>query len=115
NHKPVVRITAFSRQRDLPLRLGLVIDTSGSVNPRFHFEQDAATQFLKHIVQRPSDRAFVLGFADHTSLTQDYSNDAEQLAQGVATLRNGGGTAFFDAVDSACEKLAAPGNDEFAA
>jgi VWFA-related protein len=105
DHKPVVRISAFGHQRDLPLRLGLVVDTSASVNPRFRFEQQAATQFLRKIVRRDLDRAFVLGFADRANVTQDYSDDPEQLAAGVTALHNGGGTALFDAIHSACEKL----------
>lgn len=105
DHRPVARISAFRHQRELPLRLGLLVDTSASVNPRFRFEQQAATQFLRKIVRRGLDRAFVLGFADHPNLTQDYSDDPEQLAAGVAALRNGGGTALFDAIHGACEKL----------
>jgi len=101
----VARISAFGYQRELPLRLGLLVDTSASVNPRFRFEQQAATQFLRKIVRRGLDRAFVLGFADHPNLTQDYSDDPEQLAAGVAALRNGGGTALFDSIYGACEKL----------
>jgi VWFA-related protein len=105
DHLPVARISAFGHQRELPLRLGLLVDTSASVNPRFRFEQQAATQFLRKIVRRGLDRAFVLGFADHPNLTQDYSDDPEQLAAGVVALRNGGGTALFDAIYGACEKL----------
>jgi len=105
DHRPVARISAFGHQRELPLRLGLLVDTSASVSPRFRFEQHAATQFLRKIVRRGLDKAFVLGFADHPNLTQDYSDDPEQLAAGVARLRNGGGTALFDAIYGACEKL----------
>jgi Ca-activated chloride channel family protein len=112
DHKPVVRILAFRHQRDLPLRLGLVVDTSASVNPRFRFEQQAATQFLRKIVRHGLDQAFVLGFADHARITQDYSDDPEQLAAGVAALHNGGGTALFDAIHAAGEKLSgAQGNE----
>src|SRR2546429_8873714 len=45
--RPPDSIVSFNRQTDLPLRLGLLIDTSGSVKSRFGFEQEAATQFLK--------------------------------------------------------------------
>ena len=105
DRRPVARISAFGHQRELPLRLGLLVDTSASVNPRFRFEQQAATQFLHKMVRRGFDKAFVIGFADRSNLTQDYTDDPEQLAAGVAALRNGGGTALFDAVYDACEKL----------
>jgi len=104
--KPALRITEFRHQQDLPLRVGLLIDTSGSVNPRFRFEKDASIQFLRAIVRRGLDRAFVMGFSEETTLWQDYTDDPGLLASSVAALRNGGGTAFFDAVRIACDKLA---------
>ena len=103
--KPIARISAFGYERDLPLRLGLVVDTSASVNPNFRFEQHASIQFLRQVVRPGWDRAFVLGFANQARVTQDYSDDPERLAAGVATLRNGGGTALFDAINIACNKL----------
>ncbi len=111
DHKPIVKISAFRHQHDLPLRLGLVVDTSGSVNPRFRFEQEAAIQFLRRIVREEVDRAFVLGFSDHVRVTQDYSDDPRLLAAGVTALRNGGGTALFDAIAIACDKLATASAD----
>ena len=112
NNKPIARISGFGHQRDLPLWLGLVVDTSASVNPRFRFEQQAAIQFLRQIVRRDLDRAFVLGFANDVDVTQDYSDDPERLAAGVAALRNGGGTALFDAIQFACEKLVTADDSE---
>ena len=112
DHKPAVRILAFRHQRDLPLRLGLLVDTSASVNPRFRFEQQAATQFLRKIVRHGLDQAFVLGFADHVRITQDYTDDPAQLAAGVAALRNGGGTALFDSIHAACQKLSGAQSNE---
>jgi Ca-activated chloride channel family protein len=112
DHRPVAKISAFRHQHDLPLRLGLVVDTSGSVNPRFRFEQEAAIQFLNRVVRADVDRAFVLGFSDHIRVTQDYSDDPRSLAAGVTALRNGGGTALFDALQIACDKLATAAADE---
>jgi Ca-activated chloride channel homolog len=113
--KAVTKISAFRAQSDLPLRLGLLVDTSASVNPRFRFEQQASVQFLRQVVRPGRDQAFVLGFANDINVTQDYSDDPEQLAAGVAALRNGGGTAFFDAIEKACDKLMAEKDSEPAA
>lgn len=106
NGKPALHISDFRRQEDLQLRVGLLIDTSGSVNPRFRFEKEASIQFLRAVLRRGRDHAFVMSFSDHTNLSQDYTNDPNVLASAVSALRNGGGTAFFDAVRTACEKLA---------
>lgn len=112
NRQPVTRISAFQRQLELPLHIGLVVDTSGSVNPRFHFEQEAAIQFLRQIVRKGVDSAFIMGFSNHARFAQDYSDDSELLAQGVMELHNGGGTAIFDAIRTASLELTAFPADE---
>jgi hypothetical protein len=71
DNRQVARISAFGYQRDLPFRLGLVVDTSSSVNPQFRFQQKAAIQFLRQVVRQGLDRAFVLGFANRAVITQD--------------------------------------------
>ena len=102
---PITRISAFGSQSDLPLRLGLVVDTSSSVKSHFRVEQQASFQFLRQVMHPGRDQAFVLGFSNQVEVTQDYSDDPERLAAGVAALVNGGGTAFFDAIQNACDKL----------
>src|SRR5579872_533538 len=51
DHKPPTSISNFRRETGLPLQLGLLIDTSGSVRTRFDFEQDAAVSFLQQTVR----------------------------------------------------------------
>jgi VWFA-related protein len=104
--KPPVRIEAFESETGLPLRVGLLIDASNSIRDRFHFEQDAAVEFLHQVVRPNSDQAFVIGFDSISDLTQDYTDNTDALARGVRVLRPGGGTALHDAVFQACEKLA---------
>src|SRR5208337_1498138 len=60
--KPPVRIEAFESETGLPLRVGLLIDSSNSIRDRFRFEQDAAVEFLHQVVRPQTDRAFVIGF-----------------------------------------------------
>jgi VWFA-related protein len=103
---PPARISYFGHQSDLPLRLGLLVDTSNSVHSRFEFEKDAASRFLHEIVRPETDLAFVMGFADTTKVTQDFSSDPEALHQGIAGLNPDGATALYDAVRFACSKLA---------
>ncbi len=104
--KPPAKLLEFDSQARLPLRLGLLVDTSGSVDPRFAFEKDAAVKFLQTIFSS-GDLGFVAGFADQPAVTQDFTADTGALARGVSSLNNGGGTALFDAVSYACWKLAA--------
>ena len=107
DHKPVESIVNFGRQTDLPLELGLLVDVSGSVRSRFDFEKQAAVGFLQHTLRPGYDKAFILGFNNHSQITQDFTDNVSLLSTGVRELNDGGGTALYDAVYKACkEKLA---------
>jgi Ca-activated chloride channel homolog len=98
DHKPPQSILNFRRDTDLPLELGLLIDTSGSVRSRFEFEEDAAIGFLQHALRPSFDRAFVMGFNSHSQVVQDFTDNVHLLETGVHSLRDGGGTALYDAI-----------------
>jgi VWFA-related protein len=100
--KPPEKILSFHSETDLPLRIGLLIDTSQSVRDRFKFEQEAATEFLNQTIRRNYDQAFVIGFALKPEVTQDFSDDTEKLSGGIRRLRPGSLTAMYDAVYYAC-------------
>src|SRR5207249_11661942 len=102
DHKPPQSIVNFIRHTDLPLELGLLVDTSGSVSSRFDFEQEAAIGFLQHTLRPNFDKAFVMGFNGRSQVVQDFTDNATLLATGVHRLRSGGGTAIFDAIYRAC-------------
>jgi Ca-activated chloride channel family protein len=102
DHKPPQSIANFRRETDLPLELGLLVDTSGSVRGRFDFEQEAAVSFLQHTLRAKFDQAFVMGFNGHSQVTQGFTDDVQLLATGVHNLKDGGGTALYDAVYRAC-------------
>jgi len=95
-------IQYFSRQTNLPLRVGLLIDASNSVRDRFKFEQEAAIEFLNQIIRAKYDKAFVIGFDTTPEVTQDFTDNTEALSHGVRMLRAGGGTAMYDAIYYAC-------------
>jgi len=104
DHKPPQSIAEFQRQTGLPLNLGLLIDISGSVRSRFDFEQAAAIGFLRNTIRPKFDQAFVMGFNTESRIAQDYTDDSSLLAAGVQQLRNGGGTALYDAIYAACKQ-----------
>ncbi len=103
--KPPMAILGFRTEPELPLRVGVAIDTSSSVLSRFRFEQAAASAFFRQAVNRNGDLGFVMGFENHPTVTQDFSGDPDLLSQGVDRLTIGGGTALYDAVRAACQKL----------
>ncbi|MGA7316562.1 MAG: VWA domain-containing protein [Silvibacterium sp.] len=102
DQKAPERVYSFTQQTNLPLRVGIVIDTSTSIRSRFQFEQQAATEFLLQILKPKSDKGFVMGFDVTPDYKQDWTNNLDLLTTGVSALRPGGGTALFDAVYSAC-------------
>jgi VWFA-related protein len=105
--KPPAAILGFRTERELPLRVGLIIDTSSSVTSRFRFEQRGAGAFLFESLRRKDDQAFVMGFSNDQKLAEDFTSNPETLSQGVQRLTIGGGTALYDAVAAGCKKLLA--------
>lgn len=99
------RITFFSRQADLPLRIGMLLDTSNSIRERLHFEQDAAIDFLYNVLRRGQDEAFVMTFDNEPEVVQDYTGDMSQLSEVIQKQNAGGGTALNDAIYAASERL----------
>jgi Ca-activated chloride channel family protein len=104
NHQPATDIVSFTSESGLPLRIGLLIDSSSSVRDRFDLEQQAALAFLAQVLRPSADQAFVMGFDSHNEVTQDFTGNPEKLAKGIRKLHAGGGTAMYDAVYDACRK-----------
>lgn len=103
DHKPPQAIVRFTQQTNLPLQLGLLIDTSGSVHGRFEFEQDAAAGFLQHTIRVNYDHAFVMGFNARNHIAQDYTDNVALLQTSIHHLEDGGGTALYDAIYNSCK------------
>jgi VWFA-related protein len=102
DQKAPAQVYRFTQETNLPLRVGILIDTSTSIRQRFAFEQQAATEFLLQILRPKSDKAFVEGFDITPDFKQDWTNNLDLLTTGINALRPGGGTAIFDAVYTAC-------------
>jgi len=95
-------ILSFSRETDLPLQVGLLIDASQSVTSRFKFEQEAAIAFLKQTIRPKYDQALVIGFDLTPKVTQDFTDDTEKLSVAIRTMRPGTLTAMYDVLYYAC-------------
>jgi Ca-activated chloride channel family protein len=95
-------IRYFSKQSDLPLRIGMLMDTSNSIRDRLKFEQDAANNFLFSVIRRNKDQAFVMTFDDEPQLLQSFTGDTGSLRDQIMRTRAGGGTAVYDAIYTAC-------------
>jgi VWFA-related protein len=105
--RPPTAVLRFTQQTNLPLRVGIMLDTSSSIRQRFQFEQDSAIEFLLQILHL-NDRAFVEGFDIETDVAQDFTNNVDLLNQGIRKLRPGGGTALFDSLYKTCKDQMLP-------
>src|ERR1017187_557695 len=79
-------IKYFTRETDLPLTIGLLIDVSGSQRNLIQIERDAASQFFSQVL-RKKDEAFLLAFGEEAELLQDYTNSAKLLTSAMRDLR----------------------------
>ena len=104
--KKAQNLTEFTAETDLPLRIGILVDTSNSIRDRFRFQQEAATDFVNTVVRPGQDKAMVVSFDSSAELVSDLTDSTEQLGKAIRNLRPGGGTAMYDAIYFACkEKL----------
>src|SRR5437899_11852417 len=97
-------IRFFSKQSDLPLRIGMLMDTSNSIRDRIKFEQEAAVDFLYSVLRRGKDQAFAMNFDDEPQIIQAFTGDGGLLRDEINKTRAGGGTAVYDAIYEACSK-----------
>lgn len=92
-----VTISKFEYVRNLPLAVGLAIDTSASMRPRMAEAQRAGAEFFKNVLRR-GDKAFVVSFDDEARLLQKWTNRLTDLNGGLAALRAEGETSLYDAI-----------------
>jgi VWFA-related protein len=121
-------IRYFSQESDLPLTLGLLVDTSGSTRRVLPDERDASYRFLEQVLREDKDQAFLIHFDFEVELLQDLTSSRAQLEKalnqfgtsdrpqmsrrnggqtypGGGGRRRGGGTSLYDAVFLASDEL----------
>ena len=94
--KPV-KVTKFEHVNNLPLSIGLAIDTSASMQPRMDEARKAGSQFFSNVM-RKSDRAFLVSFDTQPQLIQRWSPNLADVNAGLAKLRAEESTALYDAI-----------------
>jgi VWFA-related protein len=83
-------IRYFSRETDLPLTLGLLVDTSGSERNVLPDERSASFHFLDKVMREEKDMAFVIHFDFEVELLQDLTNSKVALQKSLDHLEVGG-------------------------
>lgn len=108
-------IRYFSRETDLPLSLGLMIDTSLSQGKVLEAELGASLRFLDQVLREDKDQAFVMQFDLAVVTRQEFTHSRMKLEDALAVvdmpsrrellLQRGGGTLLYDAVVEAAKVM----------
>jgi VWFA-related protein len=105
------KIKNFTQEKNLPLTIGILLDTSGSQMHVLPLEQESGATFLKDVLT-PKDEAFLISFDVNVDLLADYTNSPREIKRAMdkATINTGTGsgsvtgngpargTLLFDAV-----------------
>lgn len=116
-------ITNFVRETDVPLTMGLLVDTSFSQRRLIDAERSASYTFLDHMLREDKDKAFLIHFDHEVELLQDLTSSRPKLQAGLQMLqtpelerasdegggrgsgRGGAGTLLYDAIYLASNEL----------
>ena len=90
-------ITGFEVAENLPLNIGLVIDSSGSMEKGMPFVREACAELFR-VLMREKDRGFVVEFRDQPKFLQEMTSDTAALQRASRDLKAEGATALYDAV-----------------
>jgi VWFA-related protein len=99
------KILEFSAEAELPLRLALLLDSSGSVRDRFHFLQEAAIGFLTSSIRPGHDEAMLVAFDIVPAVVAEFNGDVDALAEKIREVRPGGATSLYDAIELAARRM----------
>jgi Ca-activated chloride channel family protein len=96
---------ALFQKADLPISLGLIIDTSGSMRDRLDYVNESVYQFLARC--NPENETFVVDFAhDKAELLQDFTQDVDEVRDSLKEkMIAGGGTPLWDSIYLALEHV----------
>jgi VWFA-related protein len=89
-------IRYFARQSDLPLTLGLLVDTSMSERRMLSTERQASYAFLEQVLRPEKDKAFLIHFDHEVELLQDLTSSRQRLEKALSLLDTpgfGGGSS----------------------
>jgi Ca-activated chloride channel family protein len=99
----VMQDVTFFNRTNLPIALGLLLDTSASMETRLPIAQEAATGFARRL--RPQDLAEVIDFDSRVVILQAFTNKASELEQAIRRTSAGGSTSMYNAIYIALKDL----------
>jgi Ca-activated chloride channel family protein len=95
-------ISSF-RHEDLPVSIGLLIDSSGSMYDKRAAVDKASLDLVK--LSNPQDEEFLVDFSSEAFIDQDFTSSLDKLQQGLSYIKSSGGTAAYDALVASADYL----------
>src|SRR5277367_5889681 len=99
----VAQTMASFRHEDLPVSLGILIDSSGSMYNKRAAVDQASLDLVK--LSNPEDEAFLVDFSWEAFIDQDFTSDIAKLQKGLGYIDPKGGTAIYDALVASADYL----------
>lgn len=97
------KIAHFTQDRNVPISVGLLLDTSGSMRTKMRTAIEAIDRFIDTI--HGDDDIFLMTFSSGITVAQDFTNDRRKLSRALGALRINGGTVLYDGLKRALEKV----------
>jgi Ca-activated chloride channel family protein len=89
-------VAVFHNDERIPVSIGVIFDTSGSMVDKIDEVQDAVIHFID--TTNPEDDIFLVRFSTHVFLVEDFTGDRQRLRRAIGRLGPGGSTALYEAV-----------------
>jgi len=99
----VPQAIASFRHEDLPVSIGLLIDSSGSMYDKRAAVDKASLDLVK--LSNPNDEEFLVDFSGDAFIDQDFTSSLDKLQQGLGYIKSSGGTAAYDALVASADYL----------
>src|SRR5262245_22793249 len=96
-------IVHFTQSNDLPVSVGIVLDTSGSMERKIGTATSSVERFVRNI--HNDDDIFLMTFSERPTLRQDFTDNRDKLAAALRRISVGGGTALYDALEEGLHKI----------
>ena len=96
-------IVVFTQDQDIPVSLGILLDTSASMARRMRTALGAIDRFIRTL--HTDDDVFLATFSNRINLVEDLTSDRDRLSDALNGIREMGGTSLYDGLAMGLEKV----------
>ena len=96
-------VSFFSPDERIPVSIGVIFDTSGSMVDKLDDVQDAVKHFIE--TTKPADEIFIIRFSSGVEVVSDFTDQKPRLRRTIDNLEANGSTALYDALHEGLQKV----------